>query len=122
MTLFFDDVTPFCVLFCVCLCPSMAQDLNAYYVQSECISRAAFFAKHTEEKTKVLYFMIIPEGIKNILHMTCLFKNLPPQLDRIVVFESYYTNVDLMAEINNYRQINHDTVVIRVLLRKMYVL
>ncbi|KTF83124.1 hypothetical protein cypCar_00047657, partial [Cyprinus carpio] len=68
------------------------KDLNAYYVQSECISRAAFFAKHTEEKTK---------------------------LDRIVVFESYYTNVDLMAEINNYRQINHDTVVIRVLLRKM---
>ncbi|XP_016136061.1 telomerase protein component 1-like [Sinocyclocheilus grahami] len=68
------------------------KDLNAYYVQSECISRAAFFAKLSEEKTK---------------------------LDRIVVFESYYTNVDLMAEINNYRQINHDTVVIRVLLRKM---
>uniref|UniRef100_A0A673J018 TROVE domain-containing protein n=1 Tax=Sinocyclocheilus rhinocerous TaxID=307959 RepID=A0A673J018_9TELE len=62
-------------------------------------------------KDKGFVFMVIPEGIKNILHMTCLLKYLPPQLDRIVVFESYYTDVDLMAEINNYRQINHDTVV-----------
>lgn len=66
--------------------------------------------------------MVIPERIQIILHLTCLLKHLPPQLDRIVVFD-YYGSENLMLDINNYRQdINRDAVVIYVLLGQMYVL
>ncbi len=55
--------------------------------------------------------------------MTCLLKRLPPQLDRIVVFENDCISNDLMVDINNYRQdINRDAVVMDVLLGQMYVL
>ncbi|XP_056092464.1 telomerase protein component 1 [Rhinichthys klamathensis goyatoka] len=68
-------------------------DLEDCNVESEYITSSTFFAKLTEEKTK---------------------------LDRIVVFESCYTNMTLMADINNYRQdTNADAVVIEVLLGKM---
>ncbi|RXN37538.1 telomerase component 1 [Labeo rohita] len=71
------------------------KDLNDYNVQSECISPTTFFVKLSEEKTK---------------------------LDRIVLFENYYTNRTLLLDINNYRQdINRDAVVIHVLLGKMFV-
>ncbi|XP_073705050.1 telomerase protein component 1 isoform X2 [Garra rufa] len=71
-----------------------AKDLNDYSVQSKCISTTRFFAKLSEEKTK---------------------------LDRIVVFESYYDNGNLMVDINNYQQdTNRDAVVIDVLLGKMF--
>ncbi|KTF72846.1 hypothetical protein cypCar_00038029 [Cyprinus carpio] len=69
------------------------KDLNDYDVQSECISSTTFFTKLTEEKIKV---------------------------DRIVVYDNYYTNRNLMMDINNYRQdINRDAVVIRVVLGNM---
>ncbi|KAL1280682.1 hypothetical protein QQF64_015282 [Cirrhinus molitorella] len=68
-------------------------DLTDYSVQSKCISTTNFFAKLSEEKTK---------------------------LDRIVVFEHYYSNRNLMVDINNYRQdINRDAVLIDVMLGKM---
>ncbi|XP_039510590.1 telomerase protein component 1 [Pimephales promelas] len=61
-------------------------------VESEYKTSSSFFAKLTEEKTK---------------------------LDRIIVFETCYTNGALMADINNYRQdTNADAVVIEVLLGK----
>ncbi|XP_059419370.1 telomerase protein component 1 isoform X2 [Carassius carassius] len=64
------------------------KDLNDCDVQSECISSTTFFAKLIEEKTK---------------------------LDRIVVYDSYYPNRNLMTAINNYRQdVNRDAVVIFV--------
>ncbi|XP_077088615.1 telomerase protein component 1 [Siphateles boraxobius] len=67
-------------------------DMDDSNVGSEHITSSIFFAKLTEEKTK---------------------------LDRIVVFENCYTNTALMADINNYRQdINADAVVIEVLLGK----
>ncbi|KAK7159508.1 hypothetical protein R3I94_005751 [Phoxinus phoxinus] len=65
-------------------------DMNDCEVESEYITSSSFFSKLTDEKTK---------------------------LDRIIVFGSCYTNMPLMADINNYRQdTNADAVVIEVLL------